>query len=241
MVGKEGGVMTAAAATDGAAILRAILDDPADDLPRLAYADWCDENGRAERAEFVRLQIGRERDPDWHGFLCLPERPCRNCRRERHLFAVPADAAMFAGGPLWGGWQPRPVSGRSPLTLHFGEPLSDPPAFLFTFRRGFVAAVNCPLDAWLAHGPAVVRAHPVTALRITDRVPWNPAPGEAYWFPDLPNGFPAAALPAVVLAALRDDETRASVVDGSKMYRSPKLALDALNAAALLWAKKKGA
>lgn len=31
---------------DGAAILQAIIDDPADDLPRLAYADWLDEQGR---------------------------------------------------------------------------------------------------------------------------------------------------------------------------------------------------
>lgn len=36
------------------AILQAILVDPDDDLPRLAYADWCEENGQAERAKFIR-------------------------------------------------------------------------------------------------------------------------------------------------------------------------------------------
>ena len=41
-----------------AALLRSICATPADDLPRLVYADWLEENGRSERAEFIRLQIG---------------------------------------------------------------------------------------------------------------------------------------------------------------------------------------
>jgi uncharacterized protein (TIGR02996 family) len=40
------------------AFLQAILADPDDDAPRLIYADWLDENGDADRAEFIRLQIG---------------------------------------------------------------------------------------------------------------------------------------------------------------------------------------
>ncbi len=47
--------------TDAAAILQAILDDPADDLPRLAYADLCEESGDDLRAELIRLQIATER------------------------------------------------------------------------------------------------------------------------------------------------------------------------------------
>jgi uncharacterized protein (TIGR02996 family) len=37
--------------------LRAILVNPADDLPRLVYADYLEENGEPERAEFIRTQI----------------------------------------------------------------------------------------------------------------------------------------------------------------------------------------
>jgi len=37
-------------------LLAAIRDDPDDDTLRLAYADWLDEHGDAERAEFVRVQ-----------------------------------------------------------------------------------------------------------------------------------------------------------------------------------------
>jgi uncharacterized protein (TIGR02996 family) len=39
------------------ALLAAILATPGDDTVRLAFADWCDENGEADRAEFIRLQI----------------------------------------------------------------------------------------------------------------------------------------------------------------------------------------
>ncbi len=39
------------------ALLAAVAAHPADDLPRLVYADWCDENDRPVRAEFIRLQI----------------------------------------------------------------------------------------------------------------------------------------------------------------------------------------
>jgi uncharacterized protein (TIGR02996 family) len=39
------------------ALLAAVAAAPDDDLPRLVYADWLDENGRPLRAEFIRLQI----------------------------------------------------------------------------------------------------------------------------------------------------------------------------------------
>jgi uncharacterized protein (TIGR02996 family) len=46
------------------AFLRAICADPDDDAPRLIYADWLDERGRpgdTERAEFIRVQVEKER------------------------------------------------------------------------------------------------------------------------------------------------------------------------------------
>jgi uncharacterized protein (TIGR02996 family) len=38
------------------ALYRAVCAAPHDDLPRLVYADWLEENGRAARAEFIRVQ-----------------------------------------------------------------------------------------------------------------------------------------------------------------------------------------
>lgn len=42
--------------TDENALLSAIADTPDEDTPRLVYADWLDENGQPDRAEFIRVQ-----------------------------------------------------------------------------------------------------------------------------------------------------------------------------------------
>src|SRR5262245_38829145 len=42
--------------SDCAALLAAIREAPDDDAPRLVYADWLDEHGQPERAEFIRVQ-----------------------------------------------------------------------------------------------------------------------------------------------------------------------------------------
>jgi uncharacterized protein (TIGR02996 family) len=42
--------------SDEAALLAAIWDQPHEDTPRLVYADWLQENGQPERAEFIRVQ-----------------------------------------------------------------------------------------------------------------------------------------------------------------------------------------
>lgn len=42
---------------DGDLLLKAIHANLEDDTPRLVYADWLDEQGRHERAEFIRVQV----------------------------------------------------------------------------------------------------------------------------------------------------------------------------------------
>jgi uncharacterized protein (TIGR02996 family) len=44
------------AMTHDKAFLQAIIEEPEDDTPRLVYADWLDEHGKADRAEFIRVQ-----------------------------------------------------------------------------------------------------------------------------------------------------------------------------------------
>ena len=39
------------------AFLKALEENEDDTLTRLVYADWLDEHGQAERAEFIRTQI----------------------------------------------------------------------------------------------------------------------------------------------------------------------------------------
>lgn len=49
--------------SDGDALFQAILAAPDDDAPRLVYADWLDEAGDPDRAEFVRVQCRLARLP----------------------------------------------------------------------------------------------------------------------------------------------------------------------------------
>jgi len=65
--------------TEEAQILRAIRTQPNDDIPRLVYADWLEENGRAERAEFIRLQC------EWASTAEDDPRRPHLKRRERQL------------------------------------------------------------------------------------------------------------------------------------------------------------
>jgi uncharacterized protein (TIGR02996 family) len=64
--------------TDGPALLRNIVANPDDDTARLVYADWLDESGDADRAEFVRGQVRlAQMRPHDDGFTALDVR----CRR----------------------------------------------------------------------------------------------------------------------------------------------------------------
>ena len=58
--------------TEKVALVRAVLESPFDDAPRLVYADWLEENGRPGRAEFIRAQVELARGPAPGEALYLP-------------------------------------------------------------------------------------------------------------------------------------------------------------------------
>jgi uncharacterized protein (TIGR02996 family) len=67
------------------ALHRAIIESTEDDLPRLVYADWLDEHGQPERAEFIRVQVELAR--------LAADNPVRKAleSRERDLLAAKQD------------------------------------------------------------------------------------------------------------------------------------------------------
>ncbi len=81
------------------AFLLAVLADPDDDAPRLIYADWLDEQGDGERAEFIRVQCALA-PMAWDD-----ERRPGLLRRERELLRRHEAA--------WGGPLPTFDSGRT--------------------------------------------------------------------------------------------------------------------------------
>jgi uncharacterized protein (TIGR02996 family) len=60
--------------TSDEAFLQDIRENPEDDAPRLVYADWLDERGQAERAEFIRIQCRLARAPHALGSPVLRRR-----------------------------------------------------------------------------------------------------------------------------------------------------------------------
>lgn len=107
-------------ATDGEALLQAILDDPADDLPRLAWADWLEEQGQDDYAAFIRRQLSSDRAvtywspfPETQSALWLlegvPDGPAIQARVRRGLVEcvilsceqfMQGAAALFARQPV---------------------------------------------------------------------------------------------------------------------------------------------
>lgn len=55
--------------SDEAVLIRAILARPDDAAPRLAMADWCEENGQGARARWLR-DI-RNDDPNWREAISM--------------------------------------------------------------------------------------------------------------------------------------------------------------------------
>ncbi len=131
-------------------LLQAILDDPEDLGARLVYADWLEEQGQGERAEFIRVQLrlAELRDQGCHeGETCNVTGICAECnrdveaeplrRRERELFAN--------SGPLW--WNPLPGSYRATESADISITTAE--GWKYLVRRGFVEEVHCRLEDWV--------------------------------------------------------------------------------------------
>src|SRR5262245_46285153 len=87
------------------ALLHGCKDNPDDNAPRLVLADWLEEHGEPERAEFIRLQC-RGNDQGTPGAV-------ERARREEEL--LNANGERWLSGlcrGLWLGWGQRPPSVR---------------------------------------------------------------------------------------------------------------------------------
>lgn len=170
--------------TDGDRLLRAILDHPEEDTPRLLYADWLEENGRPERAEFIRVQVaiadvqrlvreqGQRVGPSaaYINGLADRERALLNANFGAWTDGLPESLTMTTcpyceeQGPDWetGVIECRQCdcTGLVPCEDHV------------EFRRGFIESVELPLAAFTEDvARALFSAHPVTTVRLSDRDP----------------------------------------------------------------------
>ena len=126
--------------TDRDALRRAILESPADDAPRLIYADYLDEHGEPERAEFIRVQceIARFewRTIDRTDVVCSQDVEAHEALRSRELGLL-RDARLTW---LWPG-APKESQTETDRSIGHMGPAGGP---RFVFRRGFVVQITCP-------------------------------------------------------------------------------------------------
>lgn len=135
-------------------MLRAILDNPANDGLRLVYADLLDDAGEHERSEFIRVQIrlslpDADLVPNRDGPLLPLIRETEEVReklrrRERELWESSQREAII--GPICG-------NGIG--------------SNMFTVRRGFVEGVECRADAWIRNADAVLARQPIRKVKLT--------------------------------------------------------------------------
>jgi uncharacterized protein (TIGR02996 family) len=129
---------------DEPTLLRAVIDEPDDDVPRLAYADWLDEHGQPDRAELVRVQLELARLPAEHlrrAALVLREGELLGEHEER--WAQPLRRL------LWKKEMPRDDS----CSARMSRP--------WLFSRGFVEAVAISHRTYFRHAKKLFSLAPV--------------------------------------------------------------------------------
>ncbi len=184
--------------SDESALLKAIIAHAEEDTPRLAYADWLDENGDPDRAEFIRVQCRLAdmppNDPDWVG---LHERQDELSARLRHRHSelAPEEPDDFY------------------IDSDFLDDHEEP------FRRGFPYFTSCQTDGSGWEGDGVKRViKDITRLVRTSTV-------RAISFSDVPFAVLKELLAAPVTAELTglsffpDTETDAWREEFARVYR----------------------
>lgn len=151
--------------------MSAIIADKASDTPRLIYADWLEETGNANHADFIRVQCELATLGS-----CAVEPPCRS----RLDYACRVCELHAREAELWGRYPD-----VNDLRQHFhasmpavAEPMGwcilpqgyndfgnhTPSAVV---ARGFVAAVRCDLATWLSVADALTTTQPVESVALT--------------------------------------------------------------------------
>ena len=133
--------------------MRAIIERPDCDLPRLAFADWLEENGEPDRAEFCRVQIELaelERihvQPAIRKLVYCPGKGCETCQRVPSLRERERELLTAANTMVWGGCPALWAAGLkvSTYTLNYWDDATDRDALGMRFERGFVSEVRARL------------------------------------------------------------------------------------------------
>lgn len=213
------------------AFLESIIAAPDDDAPRLIYADWLEENGEPERAEFIRVQCAIAKDR-----ICrvapTPCERCEDCKRWHHLSRREKELLNENG--------------------YFLDRIQAPwPDVLRFFKRGFVESVSCYCADWLKHGPAIVRSAPIREVRLADKHPSRSSYNRNRWawfHEHVPLGLVSVEFVELDMNRISLSAALIPFVQGGKgsvpmckWFDAESDALAALSQACILWARSQPA
>jgi uncharacterized protein (TIGR02996 family) len=133
-------------APEQSAFIAAIVAAPDDGLPRLVFADWLDENGQGEWAEFIRIQIemakveAAQGTPDFWMAMRSEHADCVGCSywcRLRYR-----EAELMRGRADWH------IPDLVNLIPHWARPECYVGSRCCVWERGFVTEVRCRVADW---------------------------------------------------------------------------------------------
>ena len=210
-----------------ASLHAAVVANPEDLVVRLVLADYLEEVGEADRAEFIRVQIELAKpfiEPDDARLLC---------RRERvllHDFKLDMWQAFASWTPS--NWTMTTHAHEMKFRVGVKEGTQDIWCWV---RRGFLEEAECLESDWLTHGPAIVQEHPIRRVVLVDKEP-HPANicgvTKFDWWTnmydrELSNIFWVAEYIDLWNAIIRP------------RFATRQAALDALSSVAIKWARRK--
>lgn len=131
-------------------LLRAIATDPEADAPRLAFADWKEDGGDADRAEFVRIQCALAALPqNERNYQSLHLRQLDLLRKHSSEWESQLlDQVQLTTGRRW-----------------FGRKAKTPTSIKPVYHRGFVEDVTLDLATFLGTAQDLGRVLPLRTLR----------------------------------------------------------------------------
>jgi uncharacterized protein (TIGR02996 family) len=122
---------------DKDALFQSVLAAPEDDAPRLIFADWLDENGEPERAEFIRVQIDLARLPARGKVRTALKARETELLRDFRVKILP--------------WIPPPLRGEHSY---------------FECRRGFLEHIETSTPLFVRHAHELSRVTPLRSVKL---------------------------------------------------------------------------
>ena len=201
--------------TERDVLLRAILADPADDAPRLIFADWLDEHGHSLRAHFIRVSIAVHRKEPGSGEF----------KRAIDAAGMSLDDLSWAGAALDPGWHDGGLSNAE-------------------WDRAFISAIHCPVDTFVRRAKSIFLTQPIVNVFLSDRQPHLES-GFWGWTNEIendssgtPGDVPTHSIPACLMAPYLHASRQGGFSRQGAFYLSPELALAALSNACVSFGRQ---